>query len=68
MDAAAERAKMNNPPPLGERFEVREELRWCVYRVGNDEPIAVSKTEAAADVCRAMCERNEWPWYARPKS
>lgn len=55
-------------PPLGERYEVREELRFCVYRVGEVDPIGICKLKADADNTRTMLERDEWPWYSRPKS
>lgn len=56
----------NERPPLGERFEIREETRYCVYRVGASDPIGVCKERPDAENCRAMLERDEWPWYSRP--
>ena len=50
-----------------DRFETREEKRWCVYRVGADQPIAVCLTQEAARDCLERIERNEHPWYERLK-
>ena len=57
---------MSEQPELtADDFEIRREMRFCVYHKGEHEPVAVSKEREAADLCVAMLVKNSWPWWKK---
>lgn len=49
----------------GAEFMIRKRAAFCVFRVGEAEPIAVCWTKERADAALEMVINNELPWYER---